>query len=139
MRHVAGYSLWIGNAGDLWDPRGLLSAEIQAVIEVADNEQIAVLPRELTRGRFPLSDGGDNPKWLLKLAAETVAALIRAKVPVLVCCSAGLSRSLCVGAGGLALLKQRPFAEALMQVIGDGPADVSPAMFLHMQEALCQK
>ena len=54
---------------------------------------LAALPRELVRCRFPLSDGGDNPPWLVRLAVESVAAFLRAKVPVLVCCSAGMSRS----------------------------------------------
>jgi hypothetical protein len=37
-------------------------------------------------------DGGDNPLWLLRLPAESVAALLRAGVPALACCSARMSR-----------------------------------------------
>ena len=81
-------------------------------MELADSERFAVLPRELVRCRFPLSDGGDNPPWLVRLAVESVTALLRASVPVLVCCSAGMSRSMCVVAGAVALAKGLPLDEA---------------------------
>ncbi len=136
MRQFAGRVLWLGNAGDLRDARAVMAAGIQAVVELADSEQLAVLPRELVRCRFPLSDGGDNPPWLLRLAAESVAAFLRAGVPVLVCCSAGLSRSVCVAAGGVALAEGRPLAESLWAVVGSGPADVSPELLVQLQQAM---
>jgi hypothetical protein len=113
-----------------------MSAGIAAVVELADSEPFAVLPRELIRCRFPLSDGGDNAPWLLRLAAETVASLLRAGVPVLVCCSAGMSRSLCMAAGGVALAEKRSLAEALSVVVGSNPADVSPRLLMQMQQSL---
>ncbi len=95
-----------------------------------------MLPRELVRLRFPLSDGGDNPSWLLRLAAESVAALVRSGVPVLVCCSAGMSRSVCVTAVGVALAESRPLAETLVSVVGSGPVDVSPGLLMQFQKTL---
>ena len=136
MRQVAGRLVWLGNAGDVSDARAVMSAGIEAVVELADSEQLAVLPRELVRCRYPLSDGGDNPAWLLRLAAESVAALLRARVPVLVCCSAGMSRSLCVAAAGLALAEGLPFATALASVAVSGPADVSPALSAQFRHAV---
>ncbi len=137
MRQVAKRALWLGNAGDLRDARAVLAAGVEAVVELADGDQIAVLPRELIRCRFPLSDGGDNPPWLLRLASESVAALLRAGVPVLVCCSAGMSRSVCVAAAGVSLADGRPLAEALSAVVGAGPADVSPGLWVQLRQALC--
>jgi protein-tyrosine phosphatase len=136
MRQVGGRALWLGNAGDLREPRLVLAAGIQAVVELADSEPLAALPRELVRCRFPLSDGGDNPPWLLRLAAEAVAALLQAGVPVLICCSVGMSRSACVAAGGVTLAERRPLAEALTVVAASGPADVSPGLLLQMHQAL---
>jgi protein-tyrosine phosphatase len=136
MRQVAGRPLWLGNRTDLQDVRGVMTRGIHAIVEVADCEPFASLPRELVRCRFPLADGGENPTWLLRLAADTVAALLRAGVPVLVCCSAGLSRSLCVAAAGLALKETRPFSEAITIVAAEGPADVSPALFFQFQRLL---
>jgi hypothetical protein len=64
MRQAPGRKLWLGHAGDLRDPRTILSVGTEAVVELADSEQLATLPRELVRCRFPLSDGGINPPWL---------------------------------------------------------------------------
>ena len=75
MRPVAGHAIWIGHAGDLRDARAALAAGVEAVVELADSEPLATLPRELVRLRFPLSDGGDidtarfcDPKIEVELA-----------------------------------------------------------------------
>src|SRR6516225_6930317 len=122
MRQVFGRRLWIGNAGDMRDPRTLLATGVEAVVELADNEQFASLPRDLIRFRFPLSDAGANPDWLLRLAIDSVAALVKATVPTLVCCGCGLNRSVCVVAAGLALSDGRPLDEVLVAVAKAGPA-----------------
>jgi hypothetical protein len=134
MRQVAGRPLWLGHAGDLRDPRAVLAAGIEAVVELADGERMAVFPRDLIRCRFPLSDGGTNPPWLLRMASDTVAALLRAGVPTLVCCANGMSRSVCVTACGLALAEGRPLDETLKVVVGTGPADVSPGLLAQLRE-----
>ena len=138
MRRVIGRALWLGHSGDLRDGRALLDAGVAAVVELADSEPLAVLPRELIRCRFPLSDGGDNPPWLLNLAVESVAAMLRASIPVLICCSAGLSRSVCIAVGAISLAESRPLTEALSEVVGSGPADVSPGLLAQLQQALLQ-
>lgn len=136
MRKVADYALWVGNASDIRDARSLFASDITAVVELADCEPFVELPRELLRCRFPLSDGGDNPPWILRLAAESVATLLRNDVPVLVCCSAGLSRSIVVAAAAVSLIAARPLAEALATVVGSGPADVSPGLLFQMRQVL---
>jgi protein-tyrosine phosphatase len=138
MRQIPGKALWVGNAGDLREPQAVLAAGIEAVVELADSEPLAVLPRDLVRCRFPLSDGGPNPPWLLRLACTSVAALIQAEVPTLVCCAGGLSRSLCVAAGGIAITEGWSLDRALALVVGTGPADVSPALAVQLQSALAQ-
>ena len=128
--------MWVGHAGDLRDARAVFAAGVQAVVELADSELMAVLPRDLVRLRFPLSDGGDNPPWLLRLAAESVAALLRAGAPVLVCCSAGMSRSVAVAAAGVAIAERRALANCIIEVVGSGPADMSPGLLAGMRDAL---
>jgi hypothetical protein len=88
MRQIDGRRLWLGNAGDLRAPTKILDAGIEAVVELADSEPMADLPRHLIRCRFPISDGGDNSQALLRLAADSVAGLLRQDMPTLVCCSA---------------------------------------------------
>lgn len=136
MRQVGDGALWVGNAGDLRDVRQLYVVGIEAVVELADSELIAVLPRQLIRCRFPLSDGGDNSPWLLRLAAETVASFIRNKAPVLVCCSAGMNRSLCTAAAGLAIAASKPLTETLRAVCETGPVDISPRLLIQFQGIL---
>jgi hypothetical protein len=111
MRSIAPHRLWIGHAGDLRDPRGILDEEISAVIDLAADEPVAVLPRELVYVRFPILDGPGNAEWLLRAAIQTTAALLRDQVPTALCCSGGMSRS----------------GQALNE-IGSGPIDVSPAL-----------
>jgi hypothetical protein len=136
MRQVPERNLWIGNAGDLREPRAIFDHEIQAVIELADNEPFAALPRDLIRCRFPLSDGGPNASWLLRLACEAVAALLRAQVRTLVCCSNGMSRSVCVAAGSISLAEGVSLHNALTLVADSGPADVAPELFDQLQKAM---
>jgi len=136
MRQVSGRTLWLGHAGDLRDASAVLAKGIEAVVELADSEPLAGLPRELVRFRFPLSNGGTNPPWLLRLASKSVASLLRAGVPTLVCCAAGLSRSICIASGALALAEQRPLDDALAVVVHSGPADVSPGLLAQLRDAL---
>ena len=136
MRKIKGRRLWLGNAGDLSAPTAVIDAEVEAVVELADSEPMAMLPRELVRYRFPLSDGGDNALALLRLASDSVARLLREGVPTLVCCSAGMSRSICVAAAGIAIAEGRPLMDALTLVVDSGPADVSPLLLAQMRRAL---
>ena len=87
------HRLWIGHAGDLRNPRAIIDAEISAVIDLAADEPVAALPRELVYFRFPILDGEGNAEWLLKAAIRTATTLLRDEVPTFICCSGGMSRS----------------------------------------------
>jgi hypothetical protein len=66
--------------------------------------------------RFPLLDGAGNPPWLLRLAVEAVVSLLRAGVPALVFCSAGMSRTPAIAEGAVARLRGLTFDEGLALV-----------------------
>lgn len=136
MRRIADRLLWIGNAGDLRDTRSLMDLEPQAIVELADHEPLAILPRELLRFRFPLSDGGENPPWLLRLAIQSTESLVRLRVPTVVCCSAGMSRSVCIAAAGMARAEERSLEEAIRIVVNPGPVDVSPGLLVQVRLGL---
>lgn len=138
MRKVGDLLLWIGNARDLQDVRAVCDV-VEAVVELADSEPMANLPRNLIRCRFPLSDGGENPAWLLFLAATTISAFLDSKVPTLVCCSAGMSRSVCLSAAGIALSNGISLREAVSLASAGGPADISPGLFNQVQAALAER
>ena len=135
MRQIGRRALWLGHAGDLRSPTAIMAAGVGAVIELADNEQFASLPRDLVRCRFPLSDS-NNPAWLLRWACESVSVLQQAGVPTLICCSGGMNRSVCIAAGGLALADHCSLDESLRLVAESGPADVYPMLLAQVRAAL---
>jgi len=47
-----------------------------------------------------------------------------------------MNRSVCIAAAGLATAGHRPLIDALMAVVGSGPADVSPALLSQMEQAI---
>ena len=129
MRAIEPYSLWIGNARDLRRVAELMAAGIRAVVDLAANEPVAVLPREIVYCRFPLLDGEGNERWMLRTAIETISELLRAHVPTLVACSAGMSRSPALTAAAIARVHARDPSECLLSCVVGGPADVSPALW----------
>lgn len=116
----------------------IMDAGINAIVELADNEPMANLPRELIRLRFPVSDGGDNPDWLVQLGIESIAQLLRNQVAVLVSCSAGMSRSPCFAAAGIAVACGQPLNVTILEVMSTGPADLSPRLFGQV-DAICRR
>src|SRR5262249_50717411 len=124
MRQILPYKLWLGHAGDGRNLRGLLAAGIAALVDLAQEEPPAPLVRELVYCRFPLIDGAGNPPWLLRAAVGMTAGLLRARVPTLVACGAGMSRSPAVVAAALALVQSRSAGECLLEISRSGPCDV---------------
>ncbi len=135
MRPIAGFPLWIGHIGDVRDPRALLSAGVLAVIDLALNEPPARLPRELVYCRFPLIDGAGNPPWLLRAAVDCVADFLRSGTPTLVYCGAGMSRSPCIAAVGIARVRGCSAEEALLWVAKSGAVDVTPGFWAEVKAA----
>lgn len=129
MRIVPGYSLWVGSVADVRDLSAVLAAGVEAVVDLALNEPVPKITRELVYCRFPLVDGAGNAPWLLRAAVGTVASFVRAEVPTLVFCGAGMSRSPTITALALSRVSELPPAECLELVIGDGPCDISAALW----------
>jgi len=113
---------------------GTIDAGIRAVVDLALNEQPPQLPRDVIYCRFPLVDGAGNDPWTLRTAIETVANLIMFKVPLLVCCSAGLSRSPAIVAGALSRVEHRRPEDCLKSVSKFTPHDVNPGFWREIVE-----
>jgi hypothetical protein len=128
MVRLEPYKLLIGNASDCRDSARVRSLGIVAVIDLAVNEPPPVLSRELTVCRFPLHDGMTNPNWLLAAAIDCVAGFVRANVPTLVCCSAGMSRAPTIASTGIAKATGRSPAEVLREIQKLTHVDVSPGL-----------
>jgi protein-tyrosine phosphatase len=133
---ITPYPLWVGHAGDGSQSRMLHELGIEAIVQVAAEEPPLSPPRSLIYHRYPLLDGSGNPSTVLKLAVETVASLIRLRIPTLVCCGMGLSRSPAIAAAGLALAFREPADEVLRRLADRHPVDVSPALWAEVRSVL---
>ncbi len=136
MRQIHPHALWLGHVGDVRDWRAVSDVGIQAIVDLAGNEAPAVPPRDLIYHRFPLVDGAGNPDWLLRIACRTVADLLRADIPVLVYCSAGMSRSPAIAAAAIANATKQPLDRALATVRQAGGVDVSPGLWTSLGNAV---
>jgi len=133
LRRIPGYPLWLGHVGDARDLGGVHSAAIAALVDLALNESPVPLTRDLVYCRFPLIDGAGNPRWLLRAAVETVAGLLRTRVPTLVYCGACMSRASAVAGAAIALVRGCPLSEGLTIALQSGASDVSPALWSDIQ------
>jgi len=139
MREVIPQLLWIGNARDARDVKGVLDLGISAIIDLALEEPPISFPREIVYCRLPLIDGDENNQPIIETAIETVARFIQADLPTLVACSAGMSRSPAIVAGALSKINATPFKEAIQQIAAIGPCDVSPGLWNQIEAVLEQK
>jgi len=121
--------LWIGHAGDGRDLLRLVDAGLRAVVRLAVEEPSPSTLRDLIDVRIPLLDGPGNPPEFLLLAIRAVATLVEARVPTLVCCGAGMSRSPCIAALALASVLDEPPESALARVARLRPCDISPGLW----------
>ncbi len=136
MEQIHPHSLWVGHAGDGRDFRRLFAAGIEAVVQLAAEEPPLHPPRDLVVCRFPLADGPGNRPEMLSLAVQTVAHLLALRVPTLVCCGAGASRSPAVAAAALAVAYGKPPDDMLRLVAGQHRTDVSPGFWGEVKEQL---
>jgi protein-tyrosine phosphatase len=129
MRSIIPGLLWIGSARDARDVRGLMDLEIAAIVNLALEEPPVVYPREVVCLRIPLLDGEGNSAELLSLAVGSIASLLAARLPTLVACSAGMSRSPILAAAAMAMVQGTSFEAALAEITAGGPHDCSPALW----------
>jgi hypothetical protein len=66
----------------------------------------------------------------------TVANLVQKRVPTLVCCGAGLSRSPAITAAPISLVYREPADECLKKVAKYHPADVLPGFWNEVKSVL---
>jgi len=100
VHKIEPHALWTGHAADGRDYRAIFALGIEAVVQLALEEPPLAPPRELLYFRCPLLDGAGNRETVLDFAIATVSALAPAEIPTLVCCGAGLSRSVTIAAAG---------------------------------------
>lgn len=137
MRTLLEQKLWTGNSRDARSYSKLYDVGVRAIVDLAAEELPEKIPREFIYCRFPLVDGAANDHPLLRLTVETTSRLIGAGVPTLVCCGAGMSRSLSIAALAVALTRGEAASEVLKAFCAIGAHDVKPA-FWHEALAACE-
>ncbi len=135
MREVLPSQLWLGNALDARDVRLIHDMGIRAVVDLAIEEPVPDLTRELVYCRVPITDGSRNTLAVLMHAIEVTSSLIRAGIPTLVTCGAGMSRAPSIVAASLALAHDRPLDDVLRSLTADTPHDVSPVLWIAVKSA----
>jgi len=128
MNQVKPYSLWIGHAGDGRAIRQIHDHKIRVIVQLAMEEPPIKATRDIVLLRYPLVDGLGNASDLLSLTINSVVALIRARIPTLVCCGGGMSRSPAIVAAALAIISERSFDASLKSLLEFLPADVSASL-----------
>jgi len=139
MRRIGNRALWIGPALNAAGLRSVYEHDIKALVDLAINEPIPQLTRELIYCRFPIVDGSGNRPELLRIAVMTTADLIRSGTPTLVFCSAGMSRSPAIAATALSVATGQSPADCLAEVFGSGPRDLSPPLWQDLVQLLGEK
>jgi protein-tyrosine phosphatase len=129
MKQILPHPLWLGHAGDGRDFQPLFAAGIQALVHLAVEEPAIRTPREFICVRIPLLDGAGNRAESLTLAIRTVSVLLTLRVPTLVCCGVGMSRSPCIAAAAMSVAFGEPPEQALRRIVAQRPCDVSPSLW----------
>lgn len=129
MHRIEPLPLWIGHAGDGRDPKAMGEVGLAAVVQLAMEEPIPILPRDVLLFRVPILDGDGNDPVRLCLAIDLVSQLLQQRLATLVCCSAGASRSPAVAAVAMARIIGRTPVDCLKVTRDQHPTDVSPGLW----------
>lgn len=129
MRRIEGFPLWIGNARDARELRGVHELGIEAIFDLAVEEPPIPTTRELIYLRFPLHDDDSNSPVLLRTLRDTLETVVGNLIPTLIACSAGMSRSPAIAAVIVSQFMGVSPEEALRHVSAGAAVDVSPGLW----------
>ena len=129
MTEIVPGLLWIGSAGEVGGISTILDAGIEALVDLAAEERPPAIVRDLIYCRVPLLDGGGNRAGPLRAAIEVVVSLLKERIPTLVYCGAGTSRSPAVAAAAVAATRGGSLDKILADIVAERPHDVSPALW----------
>lgn len=136
MREIIPGLLWVGNAFDTRDLKPLFDHGIEAIIDLAIEEPPAAPTRELVYCRFPLIDGQGNSPTIIESAIRMGVRFAAARLPTLIGCSGGMSRSPAIAAAVVAQIDAIDPDEAIKRVAAAGPHDVAPLLWKEVVQVL---
>ncbi len=129
--------LWIGNATDARDISGVIGRAIIAIVDLAMEEPVIHFPRDIVYCRIPLVDGAGNRPEIIRAAVDLTASFIASRVPTLVACGAGMSRSPIIVAAALARVDGKSLERALEEITVGVVHDVSTSLWAEIK-AVCE-
>jgi protein-tyrosine phosphatase len=95
-------------------------------------------PRDIVYCRIPLVDGSGNRPEIIRAAVELTASFIDSRVPTLVACGAGMSRSPIIVAAALAKVDGRSLEQALDDITLGVAHDVSTSLWAEIK-SVCER
>jgi len=128
--------LWLGNAIEIRTPKLLFDLEVQAVVDLAYEEQPNVPARQFLYYRFPLVDAGGNDPTTLLLAIQTLQTLLKKRIPTAVACSAGMSRSPTISAFALSIHCGDSAEQVIERIAQDRALEINPALWREVQSCV---
>jgi protein-tyrosine phosphatase len=138
MHEAITHCLWLGNAADARDITAVLGHRIVAIVDLAMEEAPIHFPRDIIYCRIPLVDGAGNRPEIIRAAVDLTASLIDSRVPTLVACGAGMSRSPIIVAATLARVDGRSLEQALEDITLGVAHDISTSLWAEVK-AVCDK
>ena len=137
MREAITNCLWLGKAMDARDISTVLDLRIVAVVDLALEEPPIQFTRDIVYCRIPLVDGSGNRPEIIRAAVDLTASFIDSRVPTLVACGAGMSRSPIIVAAALAKVDGRSLEQALDDITMGVAHDVSTSLWAEIK-AVCE-
>ncbi|MBI3839582.1 MAG: dual specificity protein phosphatase family protein [Planctomycetia bacterium] len=137
MRDAIPHRLWIGNASEARDISDVIGHGIIAIVDLAMEESPIHFPRDIVYCRIPLVDGAGNRPEIIRAAVDLTVSFIESKVPILVACGAGMSRSPIIVAAALARVDGKSIEEALEEITAGVAHDVSTSLWAEIK-AVCE-
>ena len=107
----------------------LLRTGVAAIVDLAVEEPIPTMPRVINYARFALTDEGEEAEPIIGGALRLVSSFVADRLPIAVCCNAGLNRSPTIAAVGIALALKSEAREELQTIAGLKAVDVNPALW----------
>ena len=136
MREAITHCLWLGNALEARDVSVVLRLGVVAIVDLAMEEPAIHFPRDIVYCRIPLVAGSGNRPEIIRAAVELTASFIDSRVPTLVACGAGMSRSPIIVAAALSRVDGRSLEQALDDITMGVAHDVSTSLWAETK-AVC--
>lgn len=121
-------NLYYGGLEDAGDSAPYREREIEHVIQLTYEPPGSGYPKDVEVHTFSMMDGPQNDEATFRAAVSKIVEILEANATVLVHCSAGRSRSVCVAAAALGQFEQLSFEEAFAQVEEVGPVSAHEAL-----------